>query len=131
VTNVNAATFVTASTVDLAIPDLSSSAVKVGTYTIAVTLSDAAGGTVYTLTLTVSDPCLDNGIAPIAIPSLTAHVNKSQGSYSFPVATACGPGSFVLAESYNWLSMSQVGGVITISVNSLINSDAGVFALTM
>ena len=56
----------------LTIADISATAVVVGSYNIVVSVSDATGQTSYTIAMVVSDPCLDNGISPIAIPNLSA-----------------------------------------------------------
>lgn len=93
---VGSASFVSLASNTLTVADISASAVIVGTYSVTVTLSDAVSSTSYTIALVISDPCLDSGISPIAIPDLSAHVNKIQGTHSFSRVTTCGPATFTL-----------------------------------
>jgi len=93
---VGAASFVSLVSNALKIADISASTVIVGTYTVTVTLSDAVSSTARAITLVVVDPCLVIGISPIAIPDLSAHVNKIQGTHSFSKVTTCGPATFTL-----------------------------------
>ena len=95
-TVLGAATFVTATTTGLSIPNISSTAVSVGTFPITVTLSDPTGQTPYNFNLIVEDPCLTSGIAPLAVPNIAAKVNGMSGTFSFSRVTACGLATFTL-----------------------------------
>jgi len=90
--NLGNATFVkfTSSNISFDIADISAAEVLIGTYDIAVRLSDATGSSLYTMTLKVSDPCLERGIVPIAIPKMTAQVGVSTAKFEFSPSTECG-----------------------------------------